>query len=78
MSTTTIQRDHIKELIDYLPESTLSELGDFIEFLAEKERRKKAFVEQTLDIERKSEPSEFPSASRRVKQANVKIINSFY
>jgi hypothetical protein len=67
MTTASIQRDHLKELIDRLPESTLTEVSDFIEFLAEKERKRKAFAERTLEIERASEPLEFESVKEAMK-----------
>jgi hypothetical protein len=47
--------DRIKEMLNKLPEDALAEVGDFVAFLLEKEKKRKAFVERVLKTEQ--EPS---------------------
>lgn len=61
MSVTANQIDNIKEMLNTLSEDTLKEVRDFIAFLIEKERKKKAFVERVLKAEQEP-PIRFESA----------------
>lgn len=55
MGNTVTEIDRIKEMLNKLPESALSEVGDFVAFLLEKERKRKALVESVHKAEQ--EPS---------------------
>lgn len=55
MGNTVTEIDRIKEMLNKLPESALSEVGDFVAFLLEKEKKRKALVESVHKAEQ--EPS---------------------
>jgi hypothetical protein len=55
MENTSTEIDRIKEMLNKLPEDALAEVGDFVAFLLEKEKKRKAFVERVLKAEQ--EPS---------------------
>jgi len=55
MENTSTEIDRIKELLNKLPEDALAEVGDFVTFLLEKEKKRKAFVERVRKAEQ--EPS---------------------
>jgi hypothetical protein len=55
MENTSTEIDRIKEMLNKLPEDALAEVGDFVTFLLEKEKKRKAFVERVLKTEQ--EPS---------------------
>jgi len=55
MENTATEIDRIKEMINKLPESALAEVGDFVAFLLEKEKKRKALVERIRKAEQ--EPS---------------------
>jgi hypothetical protein len=55
MGNTATEIDRIKEMLNKLPESALAEVGDFIAFLLEKEKKRNALVESALKAEQ--EPS---------------------
>ncbi|MBI4685801.1 MAG: hypothetical protein HY755_11475 [Nitrospirae bacterium] len=51
MSTTTKDIEHIKEMLPMLPEPALHELRTFMDYLADRERRRKKLVERVLKAE---------------------------
>jgi hypothetical protein len=55
MGNTVTEIDRIKEMLNKLPESVLAEVGDFVAFLLEKEKKRKALVESVYKAEQ--EPS---------------------
>ncbi len=55
MENTATEIDRIKEMLNKLPESALAEVGDFVAFLLEKEKKRKALVESVRKAEQ--EPS---------------------
>ena len=55
MGNTVTEIDRIKDMLNKLPESALSEVGDFVAFLLEKEKKRKALVESVHKAEQ--EPS---------------------
>ncbi|MFN3395635.1 MAG: hypothetical protein ACK4Z9_02415 [Thermodesulfovibrionales bacterium] len=71
MAIASQQIDEIKEMLGSLSEDALKEVRDFIAFLAEKERRRKAFVERICKIEAESDTVTFDS----VKEAMEAIRN---
>lgn len=58
MNTTTTKIDNINELLAKLPEDALAEVRDFTAYLHDRERRRKAFAERILKIERESDTIE--------------------
>lgn len=52
MENTATRINNIREMLEKLPESALEEVNDFIAFLLEKERKRKAFVERILRAEK--------------------------
>ena len=55
MENTATEIDRIKAMLNKLPGDALAEVGDFVAFLLEKEKKRKAFVERVLKVEQ--EPS---------------------
>ena len=55
MGNTVTEIDRIKEMLDKLSESALSEVGDFVAFLLGKEKKRKALVGRVRKAEQ--EPS---------------------
>jgi hypothetical protein len=51
MNTTVSEIDHIKEMLPVLPETALHELRTFVDYLADRERRRKELVERVLKAE---------------------------
>jgi hypothetical protein len=51
MNTTVNEIDHIKEMLSMLPETALHELRTFVDYLADRERRRKELVERVLKAE---------------------------
>jgi hypothetical protein len=51
MGNTVTEIDRIKEMLNKLPESALSEVGDFVAFLLEEEKKRKALVESVHKAE---------------------------
>jgi uncharacterized protein VirK/YbjX len=51
MNTTANEIDHIKDILSHLPESALHELRTFVDYLADRERRRKELVERVLKAE---------------------------
>ena len=66
MVTTIAKIDNIKEMLAMLPEDALAEVSDFVAFLLEKGRRRKAFEERVLKAE-KEEPIKFETVEDAVK-----------
>ncbi|MBI1810420.1 MAG: hypothetical protein HY035_00850 [Nitrospirae bacterium] len=68
MNTTVSEIDHIKEMLPVLPETALHELRTFVDYLADRERRRKELVERVLKAEKSPEtircatPDEFIQA----------------
>ncbi len=52
MSSTTNEIEHIKEVLPLLPVTALHELMAFADYLADREKRRKALVERVLKAER--------------------------
>ncbi|MCX8026227.1 MAG: hypothetical protein N3A62_00025 [Thermodesulfovibrionales bacterium] len=52
MNTTERQIQDINEILSCLPESAIQEVKDFAFYLAEREKRRKEFVERVLKAER--------------------------
>jgi hypothetical protein len=55
LGNTVAEIDRIKEMLNKLSESALAEVGDFVAFLLEKEKKRKALVERVSKAEQ--EPS---------------------
>lgn len=72
MNTTANEIEHIKEILPSLSETALHELRAFTDYLADRERRRKALVEQVLKAER--EPDSVICNS--VKEAMQAILNT--
>jgi len=53
MGNTVTEIDRIKEMLNKLPENVLAEVGDFVAFLLEKEKKQKALVERVCKAELK-------------------------
>jgi len=70
MNTTVNEIDHIKELLPKLSEPALSEVRDFIQYILEKQKRRKAFVDRVLKAEK-----EIPIRFSSVKEAMQAIRN---
>jgi hypothetical protein len=67
METTATQIDNIKEMLTRLSDGALTEVRDFVTFLLEKERKRKAFEERVLKIEQKSDTMVFESAEEAMR-----------
>ncbi len=52
MNTAVSEIERIKEILPMLPETALHELRAFTDYLADRERRRKALVERVLKAER--------------------------
>jgi len=52
MSSTKNEIEHIKEVLPLLPVTALHELMAFADYLADREKRRKALVERVLKAER--------------------------
>lgn len=52
MNTTINEIDYIQEILSLLPETAIHELRTFADYLADRERRRKALVEQVLKAEK--------------------------
>ncbi len=61
METTINKIDSLKEILGQLSDEKIQEVYDFAAFLAEKERKRRAFVEEVLKAEREI-PIRFESA----------------
>jgi len=70
MNTTVNEIDHIKELLPKLSEPALSEVRDFVQYILEKQKRRKAFVDRVLKAEK-----EIPIRFKSVKEAMQAIRN---
>jgi hypothetical protein len=66
MNTTVNEIDHIKEMLSMLPETALHELRTFVDYLADRERRRKELEECVLKAE-KEPPIRFESVEDAVK-----------
>jgi hypothetical protein len=66
METTIDEIENIKEILSMLPESALKEIKDFAFYLADREKRRKAFEERVLKAE-KEPPIRFASTEDAVK-----------
>jgi len=70
MNTAVNEIEHIKEILPMLPETALHELRAFTDYLADRERRRKALVERVLKAEQNPDvvecrtPEEFMQAIR--------------
>ncbi|GAB4408472.1 MAG: hypothetical protein OHK0032_03860 [Thermodesulfovibrionales bacterium] len=71
MSIACTRIDDIKEMLEGLSEEGLREVMDFIAFLKERERKRKAFVKRIRKIEAESDTVTFDS----VKEAMEAIRN---
>jgi hypothetical protein len=61
MNTTVNEIDHIKEMLLKLSEERLQEVRDFIGYLLEKEKKRKAFEDRIANIEQESDTVTFDS-----------------
>jgi hypothetical protein len=60
MNTTINEIDYIKEMLSMLPETALPELRTFVDYLADRERRRKKLEKRVLKAE-KEPPVRFES-----------------
>lgn len=74
METTIDEIELIKNILSGLPKSALHEVRDFVAYLADRERRRKALVERVLKAEKEPDtvkctsPEEFIQA---IEQAEI-------
>ena len=66
MNTTVNEIDYIKEMLSMLPETALHELRTFVDYLADRERRRKELEERVLKAE-KEPPIRFESVEDAVR-----------
>jgi hypothetical protein len=64
VNTTVDEIEHIKEMLPKLSEPALIEVRDFIRYIFEKQKKRKAFVDRVLKTEK-----ETPIRFRSVKEA---------
>lgn len=74
MNSTANEIEHIKEVLPLLPVTALHELMAFADYLADREKRRKALVERVLKAER--EPDSVICNS--VEEAMQAILNAPY
>ncbi len=72
MTTTTKEIENIKEILAALPESALHEAKTFVDYLADRERRRKALVERI----RKAEENPDSVICNSVEEAMQAIYNT--
>jgi len=70
MNTTVDEIEHIKEMLPKLSEPALSEVHDFVRYIFEKQKKRKAFVDRVLKAEK-----ETPIRFKSVKEAMQAIRN---
>jgi hypothetical protein len=70
VNTTVDEIEHIKEMLPKLSEPALIEVRDFIRYIFEKQKKRKAFVDRVLKAEK-----ETPIRFRSVKEAMQAIRN---
>jgi chorismate mutase len=61
MNTTVNEIDHIDEMLLKLSKERLQEVRDFIGYLLEKEKKRKAFEDRIANIEQESDTVTFDS-----------------
>ncbi|MGR3177733.1 MAG: DUF2281 domain-containing protein [Candidatus Anammoxibacter sp.] len=61
------QSEKIEQMLNELSTDAIAEVIDFVEFLREKERKRKAFAERVLKIERESDTVSYTSAEDAMK-----------
>jgi hypothetical protein len=66
MNTTVNEIDHIKEMLPKLSKPALIEVRDFIQYILEKQKKRKAFVDRVLKAEKET-PIRFKSVEEAVK-----------
>jgi len=66
MKTAVNEIERIKEILPKLSEPALVEVGDFIRYILEKQKKRKAFVDRVLKAEKEA-PIRFKSVKDAVK-----------
>ncbi len=66
MKTTASEIDQIREMLPMLTEPALQETRDFIQYLIEKQKKRKAFVDRVLKAEKET-PIRYNSVDDAVK-----------
>ncbi|QWR77175.1 hypothetical protein [Candidatus Magnetomonas plexicatena] len=69
MSVATPDIEHIIEVLPELPPERVKEAADFIDYLADRERKHKTFVEETLAAAANPEKVTFENSKALIKAA---------